>query len=114
MWKLYQGELNSFLFTTENCEFFEKVTFTECSLPFRQFRYPRRFPIFVLFENAGHILTHNERRNDREINSPFFKNHFHLKVMTFNHCFLLLWAGYFPGYVFLKRFRVKLVSLISG
>ena len=72
MWELPQGELNLFLFTKENCEFFEKVTFTACSLPFRQFRYPRRFPIFVLFENAGHILTHNERRNDREINSPFF------------------------------------------
>lgn len=59
-------------YNIENCEFFEKVTFTVCSLPFRQFRYPRRFPIFVLFENAGHILTHNERRKDREINSPFF------------------------------------------
>ena len=74
MWELYQGELNSISihYNIENCEFFEKVTFTACSLPFRQFRYPRRFPIFVLFENAGHILTHNERRNDREINSPFF------------------------------------------
>lgn len=68
----YQGELNSFLFTIENCECFEKVTFTSCSLPFRQFRYPRHFPIFVVFEKAGHILTHNERRDDREINSPFF------------------------------------------
>lgn len=73
MWELYQGELNSLLFIIENCEFFEKVTFTACSLPFRQFRYPRHFSIFVLFEKPGHILTHNERRNDREINFPFLK-----------------------------------------
>jgi len=72
------------------------------------------FSNFCFIWKAGHILTHNEPRNVREINPPFFKNHFHLKWMTFNHCSLLLWVGYFPGYVFLKRFRLKLVFLISG